>query len=62
MIEIRSSISQRPPCISCRQRAATRTASALPGTACTRTHHAPAATASAVTATVASSLREKDRG
>ena len=38
-----------------RQRAATRTASALPGTECTRTHHAPAAATSAVSATVASS-------
>ena len=38
------------------------TASALPGTACTLTHHAPATAASAVRATVASSHSSKGRG
>src|SRR6185437_8770585 len=47
---------------SCRQRAAILTASALPGTACTLTHHAPETAASAVSATVASSHSSKGRG
>src|SRR5262249_60398514 len=45
-----------------RQASATRTASELPGTSCTREHQAPVAAASAVTATVASSELAKDRG
>src|SRR5215475_4409826 len=44
-----------------RQACPTRTASALARTSWTRTHHAPAAAASAVTATVASSLSANGR-
>src|SRR5580693_7209133 len=49
-------------CAACRQASATRTASALAGTRCTRAHHAPATAARAVTDTVASSLPTNGRG
>src|SRR5215813_454655 len=45
-----------------RQASPTRTASAFPGTSWTRAHHAPAAAARAVTATVASSQPANGRG
>ncbi len=50
-----------PPLAAVRQASATRTASELAGTSCTRAHQAPAAAARAVTATVASSLPVKGR-
>ena len=51
-----------PGCAAWRHASATRTASALPGTRCTRAHQAPAAAARAVTDTVASSDSANGRG